>query len=961
MAIAGNEELFCKIAIDGNFLTQDQIDECKIIRGRLGRDRPLVIILIEQGYLDDKKLESVLDRVAQEEISSSHRTPPESPGTALFGEIAVQRKKLTQEQLQAALQEQKLRNNQNNPVRLGQILGEHGYLSPADVQDILIRQGKRVVRCRSCKSKFNITSYDANRQYPCRKCGYLLVPLEGSSSIGVVRTLRSSGISTVDEAGTTLIGRILEGFEIVEMVGEGGMAEVYKVFNPNTNEIRALKMMKQSAESVRFGREIRNARLLRHPNIIEIYEDGMLDGKPYFFMEYVDGETLLQRMDRLQVPLPETIDIVTQVALALELAHSHSIIHRDIKPSNLILDSDSEGKTIVKLMDFGIARSVRDQTLTVTGELLGTFKYMSPEHIKGSPSDGRSDIFSLGVLTYELLTGREPFLVDAPVGYLFVNIKEDPLPVYQANRDIPKRLDLLVRKMMAKDPRHRYSVQSLLHDLQIVTSWLSDRGELVETLNSNSAFFVSGGRRLLAGVGAFLGRKTRRITRPNAPQSPPRTIEEPQDEPTFTMKETKETEELEVDQEAQLEFEWATQLEREGNFEGACRSLQALIEVVGPTKHWGLKASQKLQEIQTRIERGETPSSETPPSIWSDDSTVAHISTELLNTNQSATETSTTAPSTSSPPETLDQELAQELLASAKTLASQISSQPENTQLPDELNAIYDRLRNTDWEKEMAEELSEILYVAGHSLIENRSIESGILCYWKLVHQFPDSRRSEAVTRILVQLDCPSGMVYVPPGTTATSSMTKPQDLHAFFIDQHLVSNAEYKVYVDETRCQPPKHWKNRTYALGRAQHPINFLSWEEAMEFARWAGKRLPTEPEWIRAAQGDDQRLWPWGNRFEETYCNCRHAGVMDTTPVDQHSVGASPFGCLDMVGNLWEWTASAHRGRPSHHKVLCGGSWFTYPEFTNVYSRNHDLPNGRTKLYGFRCAKDFSGSTR
>ena len=177
------------------------------------------------------------------------------------------------------------------------------------------------------------------------------------------------------------------------------------------------------------------------------------------------------------------------------------------------------------------------------------------------------------------------------------------------------------------------------------------------------------------------------------------------------------------------------------------------------------------------------------------------------------------------------------------------------------------------------------------------------------------------------------------------------------FLDQHLVTNAHYKRFVDETDHRVPRHWKNGVYPLGKGNHPVVFVSWEDAAAFAGWCGKRLPREEEWERAAAGDDpQRSWPWGDEFDDSRCNCRSVGIGDTTPVDLYPDGRSDHGCFDMIGNVWEWTDSWYDVGSRSHRVLRGGSWFTYAEFSYIGYRNHDLPHARSRLYGIRCCRSF-----
>ncbi|MBI4614238.1 MAG: SUMF1/EgtB/PvdO family nonheme iron enzyme [Planctomycetes bacterium] len=989
MAVGGDESLFCRIAVDQGYLSQDDIDRCRILQRSSGSAKPLVIHLIEGGLLDDKKLNAIIERVDR---AQAEKKTPRSRGAldALrFGEVAVRLGLATQPQIDEALRRQKKEAAKGRSIRIGQILGESGVLSSEQIQKVLSAQNKRVVRCSGCKSKFNIANFDPNRSYQCRKCGF---PLDAEESVGTLPAARGvsvQSLSTVEEVGSTLVGREVGEYEIVEMIGEGGMAEVYKVIEPRAKTVRALKLLKSSAESERFRREIKNIRKLEHPNVIRIYEDGTLDGKPYFFMDFVDGEALVERMDRGETSLPESLEILRQIASGLEAAHAQGIIHRDIKPSNILLDSDSEGNFLVKITDFGIARSTTDTQVTMEGELLGTFKYMSPEHIKGVPIDGRSDIFSLGVIAYELLTGREPFEVDAPVGYLFVNIKEEPPPIYAARKDLPRKLDLLVRKLMAKEPKDRYDATGLIRDLEVCRAHLAGKGEL-ETEDPQSVFYVSGGRRLIAGMkNLFKGfGKKRVVVHSGSSVEDDLPVEMLDSESSSLL----ETEALEFSQEAKLEFEWAMQLLEQGNVSRARQSLKALVEVAGRGSSWGIKAAEKLKEIADRSDTDGMPVPRLDETAAEDE--VAQLERELASIESEAAagesndgvdllassdlgrrlreedmKTSEmilhdTSAVVHDEERMLDVELAQESLISAKTFIDKVQSLAEYRKQKDRLEAIFRRIAGTRWEREAADELAEILYKWGRFLVTNRAIEEGIDKYWMMVERFPESRWADQVIGVLAEIEKPEGMTLVPAGRarrgSANGACGKGDDavqLAPFFIDEHPVTNAAYKEFVDSTGREPPRHWKNRVYPLGKGNHPVVYVNWEDAAAYASWRGKRLPTEEEWSRAAAGDElDRLWPWGNQFDENSCNSRSLGIGDTTPVGQFPRGKSPFGCLDMIGNVWEWTGSWYDPEGRQHRVLRGGSWFTYAEFTYISYRNYDLPRSRTRLYGFRSARNF-----
>ena len=198
-------------------------------------------------------------------------------------------------------------------------------------------------------------------------------------------------------------------------------------------------------------------------------------------------------------------------------------------------------------------------------------------------------------------------------------------------------------------------------------------------------------------------------------------------------------------------------------------------------------------------------------------------------------------------------------------------------------------------------------------------------------------------------------------------------DLPAFKMDKYLVTNAQYALFVAATGYRAPLDWKDGKIPKGRKLHPVTMVTWSDARAYAKWAGKRLPTEEEWEKAARGTDGRRWPWGNKMDPTKLNTYYT-VGTTTPVNKYPQGASPYGLLDMAGNVNEWTSTdflpyegskaslglfdvggGSRTRNIHFKVLRGGTWRSDPFSTQSFQRNFSLPNYASDFYGFRCVED------
>lgn len=247
---------------------------------------------------------------------------------------------------------------------------------------------------------------------------------------------------------------LLERFQILEEVGSGGSAKVYKAFDTRMERVVAIKTIPVSAKNApRTLREVQTSALLSHPNIVTLYEFDEDEENYYLIMEYVNGIPLSKILQR-ETPftLDQSIAIASQICIALECAHLNDVIHRDIKPENIMLLRDGR----VKVMDFGIARLKGTSTLTSEGTMVGTIGYMSPEQASGDYLDEATDIFSLGVVFYQMLTGTNPFEADAPAATIFKILNTEPRPPSEMNPSIPKKLDSVIAKALAKDPDERY-------------------------------------------------------------------------------------------------------------------------------------------------------------------------------------------------------------------------------------------------------------------------------------------------------------------------------------------------------------------------------------------------------------------------------------------------------------------------------------------------------------------------
>jgi serine/threonine-protein kinase len=297
-----------------------------------------------------------------------------------------------------------------------------------------------------------------------------------------------------------LTGRTLGGFEIQRKLGAGGMAIVYKAHEGSLNRVVALKVInthlaKQPDFVERFYREARAAAQLSHSNIVQIHAVGDEGGVPYFSMEYVKGQSIQALIEAEGFLTPRrVVTILDQTAQALAAAHEAGIVHRDIKPSNIMLDASGR----VKVTDFGIAQVATENRLTQTGMMLGTPGYMSPEQCLGEKLDARSDIYSLGVTAYEMLSGCSPYQAETPAALVLQIVDAEPPPLAELNPTVPPGLQDIVAKMLRKRPEERFqSAEDLVAALKHVD--LETPAAAAATANERTVRRSAGGAALGSG------------------------------------------------------------------------------------------------------------------------------------------------------------------------------------------------------------------------------------------------------------------------------------------------------------------------------------------------------------------------------------------------------------------------------------------------------------------------------
>ena len=325
-----------------------------------------------------------------------------------------------------------------------------------------------------------------------------------------------------------LVGASLAHYRVLQRIGGGAMGEIFLAEDTRLGRRVALKVLPAEAVTSterlqRFRTEARAVAAVNHPNIVTIHGVEEAGGVHFLAMELVEGRTLREVIPRGGLPFAEFLRLAVQLTEAVAVAHAAGITHRDLKPDNVMITRSGR----LKVLDFGLAKRVDEprreafegptlvdaqrsdyERLTSDGMLIGTIPYMSPEHVRGAAIDGRSDLFSLGIILYEMLTGERPFKGSSPASVMAAILRHQPPPVSAARGDVPRHLELAIELCLEKDPAERLqSVQSLHEQLRILRRELSSAGASAdEAAAARIAIPSAGGRRLAARVGRALGR-----------------------------------------------------------------------------------------------------------------------------------------------------------------------------------------------------------------------------------------------------------------------------------------------------------------------------------------------------------------------------------------------------------------------------------------------------------------------
>lgn len=731
----------------------------------------------------------------------------------------------------------------------------------------------------------------------------------------------------IAEAGrTTIINATLPHYRIISSLGQGGMGRVYLAEDTRLRRKVALKLLDVALVAspqlrARFVREAQLASSLDHPNVCTVHEIGDAGGQPFIAMQFVEGKPLKQVIDGRPLALDSLLSLALQVADALAAAHEHGIVHRDVKSSNIIVTPRGRAK----VLDFGLAKLVEEAgemagDLTQTGAVMGTPAYMSPEQARGERVDHRSDLFSFGVVLYEMATGRVPFKERSQPETLHAIIHEPHTPVRALNGDAPPALAAIIDRALEKRPEDRYaSMRELIADLKPLARRASARSQSGDVPDGVLISFIPPRRQSL------FGRIKQRLHLASLGR-----LRSPRAVLTIVVG---------------LALVFAVWFYvHQKNRQWATAQVPRIAELA--------KAGRLFEAYDLALQAR---------SILGDEPTISRLMPTISDTLSVTTEP-----------------------AGAQVYLKRFPADGNGTgaaREPVGTSPIRDRqIARGDYlliiEKpgfaSIERTISGALISDGYSLLlpPPLRVEARLVA----ADQVPDRMAyvpggdyriiaPQRPTDVRVRLDdflidrFEVSNQEFKEFINAGGYLKKEYWKYPFVKDgKPLQWQEAMREFHDRTGLPGPRDWTNQNFAEGKAQHPITGITWYEAAAYAEFRGKRLPTLYEWEKAARNGMTSFsgltMPWGVAGADTdlRVNFKREG---TVPVDSFEFGMSPYGCYNMAGNVAEWCLN----ETAQGFFTAGGSWEDTLYVFNYYGI---LPGFySSNKVGFRCVSHLANA--
>ena len=704
----------------------------------------------------------------------------------------------------------------------------------------------------------------------------------------------------------------IPGYDLVDRLGSGGQASVYKGIQLSMNRPVAIKVIRAGSEAPetevgRFMREARVLAKLRHDNIVQAIDYGEHEGTRYLVMEFVEGQSILDIMKVTPaLGVLRSTEIALHVARALEHAAKFDVMHRDVKPANIVITT--AGKAI--LVDFGLAKpGDGDLQVTMAGMTVGTPHYMPPEQIRGeSELDSRVDIYALGGTFYHMLTGVVPFDRETKAQILISHLRDPVVLPDNLPEPIPDDIFDIIKKAMKKNRDKRYqSVSEMVADLETTLHRLKGTGPgpVLQAVPAGPVVAPVSSRRRSGrppaqapgsvATDAAAAGKVRQLTR------------ELEQERTRTRAAIKERDDLK----AQLTAA-RTSLER---IRSSSRPSSTLAQVgTSRDAERVARLERELIEVRKKAEsEAETLRQERDRALkeWQTEERRARKAAE-----EHESELAIHAISSKQQPTVEEDE--DDLGVTDVRLPAFTPTPPEDDD--DDLGATDVRLPVVGADQPLSKPARE----APMSYVNRGYFVAG-----------EDEGKDVEIPRYQAHLS-------------------------SFWVDIYPVTNRHYAEYIADTGATPPQHWKGEAPPPDALDHPVVWITWQDAAAYADWCGKRLPTLLEWQKAARGSDGRHFPWGNELDPTRLNCKETGIAATTPATRYEHSQSPFGIHDAAGNVAEWVDGQFnvpgvQATGQVVRAVCGGSFRDTITRSRCASRRGYPDGGKAPFVGFRCARN------